>query len=824
MRTRTHNLYAHYSQSRFRVISILFLTIYLCGCSFPSNQSLKTSVSYDDTGNYATTPVKVQFDLSLSQPLVKDERIVIEFLDEVTGLPYNKQVHELRKVNDLEYSVTIAIPVGSVIKYRYAKIGETYTVESAQIGASVRYRLYFVEHADEIKDLLFSWGESSSNGKYGRLAGIVLDRETKAPISDILVSAGGQLTFSDMNGRFYIDGLVEGTHNVVFYAIDGHYRTYQQGATIASGSITQANLSLIPMPLVKVRFRVTPPTEAQGAPIYLAGNLIQFGNTFSVLNSGLSINPKGQPVLTPQDDGTLTLDLQVYVGADLRYKFTLGDGYWNAEQSPSGGFQVRQLVVPNESITLNQKISSWRTTNLEPITFKIFMPPDRSPKDEKFIQFKAQEWMEPIPLWPLGDGNFLYILYSPLSKSSPINFRFCRNADCQYANNSETDAILTVVQPKEEPQTINITVEEWKNWQSSTKTEFKSIPSPVFSGQYATIIELSPAMDPYWDAYLPLGLSTIAQMGAKTVIFAPQWYLTDDSLLLQPKLGVTPFSNQLIHWLNETQEAGLTPGLFPQIFPSNAIPSWWTLGSHTDSWWDAWFDIYSQFIINYAKIAEQTESEMLIIGGKAALPTFSGGINPDGSDSDIPERSAQIWYDLIKDIRNIYHGDLVWATNAHEIMDPLPEFTYTFDGIYVTIDSPIAIDTNPSFNEIAYGFTSIVDNLIYEVYRSTGKPLTIALAYPAMDGAAQGRALLGDPCYNDGLFLHDEVDGFALDLGEQALVYEAVLPIVASRPWISGTSIRGYEPTGIIHDQTSSIAGKPASEIIVDWFQRINSE
>jgi len=179
---------------------------------------------------------------------------------------------------------------------------------------------------------------------------------------------------------------------------------------------------------------------------------------------------------------------------------------------------------------------------------------------------------------------------------------------------------------------------------------------------------------------------------------------------------------------------------------------------------------------------------------------------------------------LIKEIRRIYPGNLVWATNAHEAMDPLPEFINKFDGIYVTIDSPLVSDNNPSFDEIAAGFNDVIDNLIYEVYRSTGKPLTIALAYPSLEGAAQGCSLLNEHCYNDGLFLHDEADDDILDLEEQARIYEAVLPIVASRTWISGTSIRGYEPTVIIHDHTSSIAGKPAAEIVADWFLRIISE
>jgi hypothetical protein len=84
--------------------------------------------------------------------------------------------------------------------------------------------------------------------------------------------------------------------------------------------------------------------------------------------------------------------------------------------------------------------------------------------------------------------------------------------------------------------------------------------------------------------------------------------------------------------------------------------------------------------------------------------------------------------------------------------------------------------------------------------------------------------LVNDRCDNDGIFLSDEVESIGTNLGIQKLIYEAILPVIASRPWIEGTSIRGYDPIIVSHDQTSSIAGKPAEAVINDWFTRINSQ
>ena len=122
---------------------------------------------------------------------------------------------------------------------------------------------------------------------------------------------------------------------------------------------------------------------------------------------------------------------------------------------------------------------------------------------------------------------------------------------------------------------------------------------------------------------------------------------------------------------------------------------------------------------------------------------------------------------------------------------------------------------------IQSGFTRVIDEEIYEVYRSTAKPITLALAYPSVEMAASGCALIDDSCYNDGLFQTSELAPYMIQMEDQALIYNAVLPILASRDWITGVSIRGYEPSVTIQDSSSSIAGKPAADVIQYWFTQM---
>jgi len=785
----------------------------------PADSKERSDGSVNDLLDLATPIVNTQLSVVLPHPLAEGETVVLEILDDVSGLPNNIIRYELEPQSELTFSTTIQNQTGSIIKYRYAKIGSSYQPEINSTGDPVKYRLLCVRDSDTVTDLLLAWqGEPLSN-EIGRLTGTLTDRDTKLPIPDILVSAAGQLTFSDANGKFVLENLSQGLHNVVFYPINGRYKSHQQGAEISSGMTTPAQVSLIPMAPVNITFNVTAPQDALGAPIYLAGNVVQLGNTFSDLPGGMSIKPVRTPALTPAENGTHTVTLLMYQGTDLRFKFTMGDGYWNAEQVTSNGVFTRQLIVPNRDVTINLSIASWRAPKIEPITFEVFFTPGTAPQDAKFIQFMTSEWTEPIPLWPLGDGKYLYILYSPLDDSTPLSYRVCRNEECEHATNLTQEQQVPQVIPADTPQTVNITVDHWQNWQANKNgTDVVENYLPSKPADYRTAIELSPQMNPSWLTFAPVGISNLVEIGAGTVIFSPQWFFDGQNPSIQPAIGDTPFHYEMTSLLNASKFLGLEQGLFPQISSTDNSASTWGTAQHTENWWRQWFDSYHQFIFSYARLAENTGTELLILGGKATLPAFIGGLYPNGSETDIPEFSDEVWVSFISDLRSVYHGQIIWGTNANQEMDPLPNFIDSFDGIYLSVDTPLATGTTASAEDITTGFTSVVDSLIYEIYRSTMKPITIALGYPSIDGSAQGCALLREDCYNDGLFLPEEVASANLDLGEQAMIYNAILPVIASREWIRGISIRGYNPVVALQDPTSSLTGKPALDVIEYWY------
>jgi hypothetical protein len=290
---------------------------------------------------------------------------------------------------------------------------------------------------------------------------------------------------------------------------------------------------------------------------------------------------------------------------------------------------------------------------------------------------------------------------------------------------------------------------------------------------------------------------------------------------LHPQIGLTPYSYELLSISEASKASGLSIRLFPQIGLSNQIAEWWHSKPHTEAWWNEFFASYQDFILNYAKFSEISKAEALLLGGKALTPAFEGGFFPDGNDSDIPAGFDAHWYDLIKEIRKVYSGKLIWVTQINHQPDPLPRFLGEFDGIYISIDGPLSISENPSFETIQSGFIHIIDNQIYEIYRSQLLPITLALGYPSVSQAANGCALLNAACYNDGLFRGEDLYTYDIDFEIQSLIYNAIMPIIASRDWITGISIRGYDPIPVVYDGSSSIAGKPAFDVIQYWYTNL---
>ncbi|HEY6072213.1 MAG TPA: carboxypeptidase regulatory-like domain-containing protein, partial [Anaerolineales bacterium] len=572
----------------------------------------------------------------------------------------------------------------------------------------------------------------------GRIMGRVLNADTGAPIPNILVTAGGVQYLTDSAGRFDLEGMPVGTHNLVAYALDGLYQPFQQGATVGVGQSTNVDLALHAAPHVNVTFNVTVPSNTvTGAPVRVAGNLLQLGNTFADLQGGLSTNADRMPLLSFNADGRYTGTISLPVGAYVEYKYTLGDGFWNAEHNGAGEFVLRKFVVPAQDVMIQDQVNTWQAgTASGPILFEVTVPSVTPAGDIIYIQFNPYGWTEPLPMWPIGNNHWAYKLYSPLNMLGSFGYRYCRNGQCGSADDkisSGASAPGRISGTSLTSQDIQDTVSAWAWYENPEPTTLVGSSITARPGGFTAGIELQPTFRPNWSYFAPQALTNIQALGANEVIFTPTWTYGDPNLLNFTTVpGYDPLWIDSAIMISQARALGLQAAIFPAArFPSSAA-DFWTKATRDGAWWQNWFDRYRAFAVNYADLATQTGAQALILGGDWLAPALPNGKLADGTSSGVPADAEARWTAVITEVRSHYSGKILWALPYTEanLQAPL-SFLQDTDGIYLLWSAALTTQGNATKSDLANEAGRLLDNQVSALPALINKPIILALAYPS---------------------------------------------------------------------------------------------
>jgi hypothetical protein len=827
----------------FLQILLLFILSFSTGCNMPAfitpEPQVDSAVSITPEGEISTAvplppppQTEITFQVQLPENSPPDQLIFLTILDEVTGLSLNAesnpmQPEETGDSGHLIYSITLPFPLGSIIQYRYERQAEIATVgEYISDDRPVRYRVYHVEGPGKVEDVISRWMDTEMIGSTGRISGKVTDSETGEGVPQMLVAAGGGQTLTSSDGSYLLEGLPPGVHNLVAFALDGSYRTFQQGALVAAESTTPAPISLTRAARVNVIFVVSLPEGSPPAvPVRIAGNLVQFGNTFANLAGGASTIAVRMPVLTPLPDGRYTLTIEMPAGAYLNYKYTLGDGFFNAEHDPDGAFQLRHVVIPEENVLIEDQVNTWSSSSRGPLTFDVSVPANTPPEDQITIQFKpVYGWTEPIPMWKLSETRWAYVLYSPLNLPGDLNYRYCRNSQCGIADDIETPgpfAAGRLASIGAEPQKFVDEVKAWA-WLGS-EVEIPQIDSSRMdsASHFGAGIEFEAAYHPSWLARMPFALDDVRAAGAQFVFLAPTWtYIRNSQPVLAPVAGQDPLWYDLVDIAQQSELRSVHTVLFPQPNFRIEAEEWWQTAPRDFGWWLVWFEQYRTFVLHHADLANDIGSAGLVLGGEWLAPALPGGRLPDGSPSGVPADAEQRWRDLIAEIRSRYNGSLQWALPYASIQDA-PAFMDAVDTIYLLFNEPLASEAEASSAQMALEAGRLLDNGALPIYYLFDKPILVATSYPSAYGSATGCIVSAtEGCAQPDKLsptLPDQTT-VGVDLVGQMAAYDAVLTAVSQRNWLNGVIIRGYYPPAAIQYKSASVHGTPAEAIIRTWF------
>ncbi len=828
-----------------RIVTIAAIVLVLAGqaCTlslFENPIDLGTSTQSPDIVVPTSTPqvmAQTTFVVVLPEPLQANETMAIAIMDEVTGLSLNATQYPMSARDSLTYTATLPLPHNSVVKYRYVRRGASQVLEDTNLGAAIRYRMYFVAGPAEVQDIVADWGDRSYARTTGTILGQVFNVDTGSALPNLLVSAGGVQSITDSSGRFELAGLPSGTQNLLVYSMDGMYQTFQQGATVADGHTTVVDLRVKSLPLVNVTFTVTvPDTTVPGVPVRIAGNILQLGNTFADLQGGVSTNTDRMPIMNLQADGRYAVTLALPAGAHVQYKYTLGDGFWNAEHKEDGTWNLRELIVPAQETALQDAVISWSAGDA-PILFEVTVPSVTPPGDIVYIQFNTFGWMEPVPMWPLGNNRWAYKLYSPLNILGSFSYRYCRNGQCGSADDTQTigsaptgrQAITSLT-----PQDIQDSVNAWKWFENPEPVTLVGAGITPRASGFIAGVEFQSTYRPNWSYYEPQAFANTQALGANVVVLTPSWTYSNVS-----PLGFSPIPGQDPLWIDsaimisQARAVGLSVSLFPTPhFPVSAEDTssapgdkFWMSAPRDAQWWQTWFNRYRAFAVNHADLAAQTGAQTLILGGDWVAPAMPNGKLPDGNPSNAPADSETQWKSIIAEVRQHFKGQILWALPYTKATLETPlNFLQDVDGVYLLWSA--SLSTNPSATKTDYANEAgrLLDNEVSPLVSLLNKPLSLAIEYPSAAGAAGECIPDGKGGCIDWSALsrpNADVSSVSLSLQTQADIYEAILTAVNTRPWITGFVSRGYYPPAALQDKSTSIHSKPVADILWYWYPRL---
>ncbi|MCJ7717241.1 MAG: hypothetical protein MUO54_12085 [Anaerolineales bacterium] len=820
---------------KWLIIGLLILTsALLSSCSSISLENILPNFGSNES---TIVMVEVTFYVQIPLNTPEGEVIYLSTLDEVTGLGVNADAHPLEPAigeqnldQGLIYKTTLTVPQHTIIKYRYTRQNQYAVIEHTQSDEQVRYRLAQADNPQEIRDVVSKWSDT----KYiwpepGRISGMILDETSGDPIPGMLISGGGIQTFTTASGRYMLQGLPPGVHNLVVYAPDGSYQIIQQGAEVASQANTEANLNISPREFVDITFLVSVPIGTPEDSVRLVGNLYQLGNTFGNLPGGMNTTPYRIPKLTNAGDNLYGIILSLPVGTEIRYKYTLGDGFWNAEHNENGGFNLRRFIVPEHPIQMTDEVLTWKTGKKDSITFDLWTPDNTPPGEDVYIQFNPYGWTTPLPMTELAPNHWVFILFSPFDIISDLAYRYCREGECGIADDLATmgkSPTGRAVSPNLESQYIADTVDSWA-WLESV-SPVMSIPQPIVQPrgeQFITGIEFMPGNKAASSVYFSSAIPVIANMNARMIVFTPTWSFTHQvPPVIEPNPNQDPLWLDLSLMSDLAFQHDLQVALHPLPHFPDTPESWWESAPLDFGWWNSWFDQYQNYAIHFADLAEKQGIDMLVLGGDWLSPALPGGKLMNGDPSGVPADSEIRWSEILEEVDAHFSGTIAWSMSL-PTSERIPNYFQYIDQVHLNWSPQLSTDQSTSQDALTTQAAHDLENEINDFWSTWIKPddklLVLRLAYPSVSGwgencdseeteTCQGLAVFTNPA--------PAVPDLEINLDQQAKIYTAYLSAINGKNWISGIISWGYYAPVVLHDKSISVHGKPAEDILQHWF------
>jgi hypothetical protein len=753
--------------------------------------------------------------------------VALVLLDEVTGFAFNPRTVPMRHEGARIWSVSVEPPYGALQYYRYELIDPP-AQERDSSGTPLAARVVWIQPGLQVDDLVPAWADGPIQAATGSVFGRLTDRGG-SPLAEQIVSLAGGWAFTDAAGEFSFRRVPAGLQRLTAFSPDGAYHPAQQGVVVTEGGLTPVQLALDPARSVQVSFEVTVPADtAPGGMPRIAGNLQQLGQRFAEMPGGGRVAAQVTAAMTRVDDTHYLWIAELPAGTHLRYKYTLGDGLWNAERNPEGFFNLREVTIPDGELQLRDTVSSWRGQTGS-VLLQATAPENTPAGDRLSIQLNPAAGFAPLPMQRLSERDWFFVLHGPVDLTAPLTYRYCRNLQCASAPEADaggSPAPVRQVALNARGMGIQDVIEAWAWWGEAGP--FGGIAAPEIQPrpELELGVELPSRFHPDWLPEIRQAIVEMRAEGANAVVLRPGWSVELDgglpSLSFDPSQA--PFASELLRLIQAARGSGLTVTLRPQVsFPADDPVGWWAAAPQEDDWWTVWFSTYRSFALRYAQLAEQSGAPRLVLGGPEIVPSLPGSVGEDGH-SIAPSDAEGRWRSLLAEVRSVYSGRLALELETGRDLQVVPPFLQEFDEVMLYWHAPLGDRPDLSLTEMRTQARSQLDFLLSQPELSK-LPVLLSLAYPSLDGGAGPCAApAAHECPGPAAAAAGAGEGIILpvDLQEQAWVINAMLLEAHDRPEVRGLFARGYDPLVAVQDEGISVFGKPAGEVLWFWFARLS--
>ncbi len=250
----------------------------------------------------------------------------------------------------------------------------------------------------------------------------------------------------------------------------------------------------------------------------------------------------------------------------------------------------------------------------------------------------------------------------------------------------------------------------------------------------------------------------------------------------------------IIETIRLAHQKGIQVMLKPQIY----IPGSWTgdLNFSNDQDWSAWETSYTQYILDFAHLADSMKVELFCIGTEFKLSV---------------QKRPEFWFRLIEKIKAIYPGKITYAANWDDF-NQVP-FWDKLDFIGVDAYFPLSEAITPKVNDLISHWQSHLDK-IEKVTIETKRPILFT----------EYGYLSVDQCAHRTWELEKIVKTLKINEKAQANALEALYQVFHLKPYWKGGFLWKWFPHGEggegYDERDYTPQNKLAHKVVRNWHEK----